>query len=104
MEKFRPETVRFEIGDGTEVYCFNSPDGLWRIRARYLVPRITGLPDFERLNAKMNPSGAASVTDVGLAIPGANIVLPEELKNRTFISAKEAEDCVLRSLATRHQA
>lgn len=101
MEKFTPETIPVDPGDGTEVFIFNAPDGLWRIRSRYPIPRISGIPDFGRLNVKMNPSDPAQVTDVGLSIQGGLVELPEELKNRTFISAEEAADCVMRLLAPR---
>lgn len=89
---FTAQTIRIDLGDGTEVFVANAPDGLWRIRSRHLVPRIVGTADLGRLG---HADGRARVTDVGLFLQdGPCCHLPEDWEGRTFGSAQEAQGFV----------
>jgi hypothetical protein len=93
---FRPQTIRIEVGDGTEVIIGNSPhDDFWRIRSRHLVPRIHGIADFGCLGHSHD--GPMHVTDVGLSLQSGALPLLKGWEDRKFHSAQEAEEFVILS-------
>jgi hypothetical protein len=93
---FTPQTIRIEVGDGTEVFIGNSPhDDFWRIRSRHLLPRIHGIADFECLGHSLD--GRAHVTDVGLSLQSGALPLLNGWEDRTFHSAQEAKEFVRQS-------
>jgi hypothetical protein len=87
----RTECIRL---GGVEVFVYNAPDGLWRIRCCEFPAQVHGLPislpDWQA-------GGQARTTDVGLTLQ-TRTALPRDWRDRTFASLRDVTDFVTAAL------